>query len=450
MKVSRNSLAFRLLMSVVLWIGVVTVCTGLLVSNLFRWQLIETIHDEIREHILELPGLVKVDEGGQPVLLRDLSDPRYYPVASGYYWQIERLGFRTLASHSLGSSRLAGDLAATRSITFEWRRGPTGEALVGGLLLPQADGKPPLRIVMATDRRFFEETMGRFNRALAWTLGGIGLIMLLGGVWHVGFTLVPLRHLSTAINDIRQGRSDRMEGKFPAEVQPLVDDLNDLLKTREERAVHHRLRASNLAHGLRTPLTILMGEAEQLRATGQSDASQVIMREAERMSRHVDYHLARARAAIDQPKLSVEASLRDALALLVPAMSRLYCSRGIDFVLEGKGDVMLRCDAADLLEMLSNLLDNSGKWAGRKCVVDWQVSDGMCDIRIEDDGPGIAPAIRNALFQPGERLDDTQPGAGLGLAITRELATHYQGAVAIENLPKGGFRAMLSLPCANG
>lgn len=449
MKLSRNSLAFRLLASVILWIGVVTICTGLLVSNLFRWQLIETVHDEIREHILELPGLVKVDETGQPVLARDLSDPRYYPISSGYYWQIERPGFRPLTSHSLGSARLVSDLATNHSISFGWRRAPTGEALVGGLLLPQSDGKPPLRIVMATDRRFVEEAMSRFNSALVWTLTGIGLIMLLGGLWHVGFTLLPLRRLSTAITDIRQGRTDRMEGRFPAEVQPLVDDLNDLLQTREERAVHHRLRASNLAHGLRTPLTILMGEAEQLRLAGHSDASDVIMREAERMSRHVDYHLARARAAIDQPKLSVEASLGDALAQLVPALTRLYRSRGITFIVESKGDVMLRCDAADLLEMLSNLLDNAGKWAATACRVDWRVDDGMCCITIRDDGPGIDPATQEALFGPGERLDDTQPGTGLGLAITRELATHYHGSVAVEeSAPGEGFRVRLTLPCA--
>lgn len=449
MKLSRNSLAFRLLASVILWIGVVTICTGLLVSNLFRWQLIETVHEEIREHIYELPGLINVEATGQPTLSRGLSDPRYYPLSSGYYWQIERPGFRRLASHSLGSTKLASDLAANRTISFGWRPGPTGEALIGGLLLPQSDGKPPLRIVMATDRRLVEETMSRFNSALVWTLSGIGLIMFLGGVWHVGFTLVPLRRLSTAITDIRQGRTDRMEGRFPAEVQPLVDDLNDLLQTREERAVHHRLRASNLAHGLRTPLTILMGEAEQLRLAGHSDASDVIMREAERMSRHVDYHLARARAAIDQPKLSVESSLDDALAQLVPAMTRLYQSRGIAFVVDGEENVMLRCDAADLLEMLSNLLDNAGKWAATVCHIDWHLAGGLCRITISDDGPGIDSATQERLFAPGERLDDTQPGTGLGLAITRELATHYHGSVSLEKGAKGeGFRVTLTLPCA--
>lgn len=303
-------------------------------------------------------------------------------------------------------------------------------------------------MVIATDGGLIEETMGRFNKALAWTLTGIGLVMLLGGLWHVGFTLVPLRRLSGAISDIRQGRTDRMEGRFPAEVQPLVDDLNDLLQTHEERAVHHRLRASNLAHGLRTPLTILMGEADRLSVDGHSEAAKVIMREAERMSRHVDYHLARARAAIDQPKLSVEASLTDALAQLVPAMTRLYQSRGIAFVIDGEGTVMLRCDAADLLEMLSNLLDNAGKWAATACHVDWHVTDGMCRILICDDGPGMELEIARQLFAPGERLDDTQPGSGLGLAITRELAAHYGGGVSLEGSPGRGCTATLMLPCA--
>jgi signal transduction histidine kinase len=137
------------------------------------------------------------------------------------------------------------------------------------------------------------------------------------------------------------------------------------------------------------------------------------------------------------------------LAQLVPALTRLYRSRGITFIVESKGDVMLRCDAADLLEMLSNLLDNAGKWAATACWVDWRVDDGMCCITIRDDGPGIDPATQEALFGPGERLDDTQPGTGLGLAITRELATHYHGSVSVEeSAPGEGFRVRLTLPCA--
>lgn len=448
MKFSTNSLAFRLLFSVALWVGLGAVATGLLVSHLFRWNLEGSFHDELRVHITELEGLTELEASGQPRLARRLSDPRYLPHGSGYYWQVERAGFRTLVSPSLGTARLHSGLAMSRGLAFGWQSGPTGETLLYSKIMPVPDGRAPVRLLIATDQRLLEDMMSDFNGALISTLAGIAGVMVLGGLWHVGYTLLPLRRLAVAVNDIRQGRTVRMTGPFPAEIQPLVDDLNDLLETKEERAAHHRLRASNLAHGLRTPLTVLMSEADQLEASGHEDAARVVIRETERMRRHIDYHLARARTAIDQPKLNVETSLQQALVQLIPAMTRLHRSRGIAFLVDNQRDVMLRCDAADLVEMLSNLLDNAGKWATTVCHVDWRVENDQCRITIRDDGPGIEPNVAQRLFEPGERLDDTQPGSGLGLPITRELALHYKGDVKIERASSLGCTVVLTLPCS--
>jgi signal transduction histidine kinase len=432
----------------VLWIGLGLLCTGIFVSGLFRWNLEQSYHDELRIHIEELAGLTELQPDGQPFLARRLSDPRYLPAGSGFYWQVERAGYETQTSPSLGNARLEHSLASTPRLRFAWLPGPTGETLEYGKILPARDGGAPVRLLIATDRRLIEEVMTSFNSALASTLTIIAGIMLLGGMVHIGFALYPLRRLTREIANIREGLTERMLGGFPSEIQPLVDDVNSLLATKEERAAHNRLRASNLAHGLRTPLTILMNEGERLEATGHKGAGEIVLRETERMSRHINYHLARARTAIEQPKLNVATSLTQILSQLVPALSRLYCDRNIKFQIGDAPDLLLACDAADLFEMLSNLLDNAGKWATSQCKVDWSVLDGFCHITISDDGPGISSDLAKRLFKPGERLDDTIPGTGLGLAVTYDLATHYGGRIWVEPDVESGCTVSLTLPIA--
>lgn len=443
-----KSLAARLLISVVLWIGLGLLCTGIFVSSLFRWNLEQSYHDELRIHIEELAGLTELRPNGQPVLARRLSDPRYLPPGSGFYWQVERAGYETQTSPSLGKARLEHSLASTPRLRFAWLPGPTGETLEYGKTLPARDGGAPVRLLIATDRRLIEEVMTSFNGALTSTLSIIASVMLLGGLLHISFALYPLRRLTREIANIREGQTERMEGGFPSEIQPLVDDMNSLLATKEERAAHNRLRASNLAHGLRTPLTILMNEAERLEAAGHEGAGEIVLRETERMRRHIDYHLARARTAIKQPKLNVSTSLSHILSQLVPALARLHRDRNIAFQLPHTPDVWLACDAADLFEMLSNLLDNAGKWATSRCAVSWAETDGFCQITIRDDGPGISSNLAKRLFKPGERLDDTIPGTGLGLAVTHDLATHYGGRIWVEADVESGCAVALTLPIA--
>lgn len=445
MKLRPDSLRFRLLIGTLVWMVLGIVAGGLLVSSLFRWNLLQGYHEELEVHIEELAALTALDQSGQPYLLRRLSDPRYLPLDSGFYWQVDRTGFRTLASPSLGGNRLDPQFADGTTLHIAWTKGPHGSTLEYGKQIPVAAG-PPLRLLIATDKRLVDATMAEFNQSLILSLAGFALLMVAAGVLHIRFGLRPLDRLARAVGDVRAGRSERMDDAFPSEIRPLVSDLNGLIDASAASVTQSRLIAGNLAHGLRTPLAILIDEADCLRKAGNAAAADTILHEARRMQRQIDFHLARARNAAAQPLPGQVASVRGTLEKLVEAFSRLYQQRGIGYRLEPGEELDVACDPVDFTEILSNLLDNAGKWAKRHCVISWKLQAGKVAIEIEDDGPGLPDDAREAVFKAGTRLDDLMPGSGLGLAIARDLARIYGGEVELATAPVGGLKASVSLP----
>lgn len=445
MKLRPNSLRFRLLIGTVAWIGLGIVAGGILVSSLFRWNVLQGYHDELEVHIDELAALTAVDQSGQPYMLRRLSDPRYLPAGSGFYWQVARDGYRTVASPSLGSHRLDSRFADSPALHIAWTQGPHGSTLEYGKQVGVAGG-PPLRLILATDKRLVDATMAEFNRSLVMSLSGFALLMIVAGILQIRFGLRPLDRLARAVADVRAGRSERMEDAFPSEIRPLVSDLNGLIDASTASVSRSRLIAGNLAHGLRTPLAILVDEADCLRKAGNVEAADTILHEARRMQRQIDFHLARARNAAAQPLPGQVASVPGTLGKLVIAFSRLHQQRQITYELEPGGELDVACDPVDFTEILSNLLDNAGKWATRRCRISWKLQADKVVIEIEDDGPGLPDEAREAVFEVGTRLDDLMPGSGLGLAISRDLARIYGGDVELAKAPDGGLKATVCLP----
>lgn len=428
-------------------VGLGVVAGGMLVSALFRWSLVSGYHEELSVHIDELAALVAIDPQGQPFMLRRLSDPRYLPQGSGYYWQVSRDGYKTITSPSLGEARLNPGLASSDRLRMVWTEGPSGPMLEYARQVPRVGG-PPLRLQIATDERLIDEAMAQFNRSLALALGIFALLLVIAVVLRVRSGLKPLARLTQDVADVRTGRAGQMVSEYSSDVTPLVNELNNLIEASKESVSRSRLVAGNLAHGLRTPLSILIDEAENLRQAGKVDAADTILREARTMQRQIDLHLARARSAAVLPFRGQSTSLGVVAERLVTAFRRLYHDRGIAFLLEPSGNVQVACDEVDLIEILSNLLDNAGKWAVSRCTLKWQADDSRVSIEIEDDGPGLAAEQREAMFQSGARLDSVTAGSGLGLAITRDLARGYGGEVRLEDAPLRGLRAIIDLPKA--
>ena len=276
----------------------------------------------------------------------------------------------------------------------------------------------------------------------ALVLMGAGLLLVRRGV-------SPLRTLRARLLDVREGRSARLAGSYPSEVEPLVSDLNELIE-RRERAVERALaRAADLAHGLKTPLAVLFQEAERVEAAGDVERAATLREQLERMRTQVDAHLARSRAAASVASPAAHCPVAESAEALARTLRRLHAARGLVLEVRVPAEHAVRCSREDLDEMLGNLLDNACKWARSRVSVSAAAREGSVEVTVEDDGPGLAPELREAVLQRGVRADEKAPGSGFGLAIVREMAELHGGAIALEGAEgggAGGLRARLTLP----
>ena len=282
----------------------------------------------------------------------------------------------------------------------------------------------------------------------AMSVAGIGL--LVAGLWQLRSILAPFRELQSRLSAVRDGREQRLEGAYPAEVAPLVNDLNALLDHRAQLVERAVSKAGDLAHGLKTPLAVLGQEAERLTNAGQFEPAAIIGQQVERMRRQIDYHLAHARAAASGSTLGVNCAVAASAEGLARTLSRLYIEKGVSIEHAVSPAHCVRAQREDLDEMLGNLLDNACKWAKSRVRVESSVEGESVIVLIDDDGPGLAAELREKVLQRGVRADEAAPGSGFGLAIVRDLAELHGGSISLDVSPMGGVRARLILPsCAS-
>jgi len=265
------------------------------------------------------------------------------------------------------------------------------------------------------------------------------LFFMLAGFLLVRGSLDRFASLRTQLARVRIGEESRVTGEYPSEVQPLVDELNALLEHREEAVRRAVAKAGDLAHGLKTPLAVMAHECDRL---SDRDAAAAIFAQIERMQRHIDFHLAHARAAGSGATLGAHTNVAECVEALIRTLQHLHAARGLTIESRVDATQSARVQREDLDEMLGNLLDNACKYARSRIVV--TSADGA--IVVDDDGPGIAPDLREAVLQRGVRADEAAPGSGLGLAIVRDLAEVYGGSIALGESELGGLRAVLRLP----
>jgi signal transduction histidine kinase len=277
-------------------------------------------------------------------------------------------------------------------------------------------------------------------------LSAVVIAGLVIGLLQVRSGLAPINQLRARLAAVRDGRHARVDGDYPTEVQPLVDDLNVLLDHRERAVTRAVTKAGDLAHGLKTPLAVLAQEAERAEAEGHHELALVMHQQIDRMRRQVEYHLAHARAAASGATLGARCSVAASAEGLTRTLLRLHAPRQLAIDVHVSADHSIRGQREDLDEMLGNLLDNACKWARTRVAIASSIEDGQVVITIDDDGPGIDPSLREAVLQRGVRADEAGPGSGFGLAIVRDLAELYSGSITLTTSPLGGAQARLSLP----
>jgi len=274
------------------------------------------------------------------------------------------------------------------------------------------------------------------------------ILCLVVGLSQVRKGLASFAELRTRLSGVREGRDTRLAGEYPAEVQPLVTDLNSLLSDREQRVTRALTKAGDLAHGLKTPLTLLNQHAERAKAAGQTELATAIMQQVDRMRRQVDYHLAHARASASGGNPSARSHLLTSADGLARTMTTIHADHQVTIEVHVSHEHFVRAQREDLDEMLGNLIDNACQWARSRVEIRSSVVDGRVVITVDDDGPGLAAELRETVLQRGVRADEAAPGSGLGLAIVADLVELYGGSIALGASPQRGLRATLHLPTA--
>ena len=443
-----TSLRRRLILASVLWIAIGTVLAGLALSEVMRAHLDAQFREELSVHLDELEGLTTLGESGTPTLTRPLSDPRYYQPRSGYYWEIHNGDTVIAQSPSLGRGTILPhpETEEEGKLHFHEFAGPTGDLLLAERIHRRAD--MPLRFMVSTDMRHFEAVMDRFHVTLTRAMTAFAISLALAALLLLVFALRPLGQLRGDLTRVRTGHAPRLGGSYPEEVQPLVDDLNAMIHASTRSVEMARVQAGNMAHGLKTPLAVVTDEAYALEESGRTDAAATILAECHRMQLHINYQLARARAAGNKAAPGAITAVAPIADAACSALRRLHEGRGIALECGLPPDIRVSCDAQDLNEMIANLVDNGCKHATSRVVVSaTTVPDGRAtEIVVDDDGPGLPPEAYEVVFNIGERWDSSAQRAGLGLPIVRDLAQLYGGSVGLTASPLGGLHARLRLP----
>lgn len=451
-----RSLAFRLIAGAALWCVSGLAVGGLVLSSLFLEYVERSFDDRLTVLMESLVIGSEIGTDGRVDMTATLGETRFEQPYSGWYWQISpRRGnseisdpvlTAPLRSRSLWDWTLPGpDPKAGAELRRANVPGPDGQKLrlvAREITLDGADF--PLDFVVAGDRSEMVADIRRFNSTLAWSLGLLGAGLVLAMFFQVRFGLKPLRRIQVALADIRSGREDRLSGAFPREIQPLATEVNALLEHNTAVVERARTHVGNLAHALKTPLSVLLNES----AASTEPLADVVSQQTILMQRHVDHYLVRARTAASRGVLGVRTEVGEVLEDLRRTLQRIHARRDIVITVECEADLLFRGERQDLEEMTGNLLDNACKWAKEQVSVAVSLSDGEFSILVDDDGPGLPPARREEVIQRGRRLDESVPGSGLGLSIVADIAALYDGKLALEESPRQGLRAALTLPGA--
>jgi signal transduction histidine kinase len=298
------------------------------------------------------------------------------------------------------------------------------------------------RFQVAESHESIDSQIHHLRLILIWSFTALGVGLLLLAALQTFYGLWPLRRVRREVAAIRSGEKTRVGRDFPAEIRPLTEEINQLLAHSEEQAEEARRHAGNLAHALKTPLTVITNAA----TAHAPDLADTVCREALAMRRQVDHHLARARAIGRRAAAQARVCVWESLEAVQRAVARLY--DGVTIDIAGDQQAEVRVERQDLDELLGNLVENAAKYGGGRVFVTVERKGEMVDIEVEDDGPGIPEELRGELFTRGARLDTTgKPGTGLGLAIVRDVAQIYGGKVSLEESEDlGGLLARLTLP----
>jgi signal transduction histidine kinase len=442
----RNTLAFRIIALSSIWIIIALAFTATVLVANHRDHTAQHYDAHVRMHLEELTGASHFTADGRFRLSFNPSDPRYHDLYSGWYWEIKQAGKSLKRSLSLGESSLdLKTIEPSTSLVVQEIAGPQGENLRVHIVEITIDPQyEPLVFLATAPTEGITEDVVDYSNHIIFSFLGLGVGLLLAVVLQVRVALKPLKAISNRISEIREGKATKLPEDQLEDVQPLVDELNNLLEHNAVLVKRARNQLGDLAHSVKNPLTVINNAVHQMEA-GQRD---LILKQTKDISRSVDHYLSRARTFGTEKVLGSRTSIKSTTEDLVYVMQRIYQDRDLGFDLSRLQECWFKGELQDLEEMLGNLLDNACKWAKRQVRISCGTYDGRLEITLEDDGPGIADAELENVTRRGKRLDDSKPGHGQGLGIVKDITALYGGSLKLARSELGGLQAKLDLPSA--
>jgi signal transduction histidine kinase len=458
-----SSLATRLFVSATAWVVVILLITGIVLSSVYRAASERAFDRRLNLYLRTLVADVATPDDPPDKQMQSLGEPLFELPLSGWYWQVTRTDgdkHDIRASRSLWDKKLPkleeqGNELTAAGIRIGYVDGPEGQTLrmVERPVDLGADGKY-LVTVAGDASEIFEETRA-FDYYLGGTFAALSIVLVLTTIFQVRFGLAPLKRISDSIADIRSGRAERLEGEFPVEIAPLARETNALIDANREIVERARTHVGNLAHAIKTPLSVIVNEASA--RSGDAFAEKVL-EQTHVMRDQVAHHLERARIAARLTIIGTVTEVAPVIEALRRTMEKIHRDRDIVIEVEADTAAKFRGERQDIEEMVGNLVDNACKWAESRVFVEVLVErenstaargaegGSTLHIIVDDDGRGLSPDERAQVARRGARLDESKPGSGLGLSIVVDLAALYGGSLTLGTAPIGGVRAELVLP----
>jgi signal transduction histidine kinase len=453
-----TSLATRLFLSATAWVVVILVITGVVLSSVYRDATERAFERRLNLYLRTLIAEVATPDEPPDHQFQSLGEPLFELPLSGWYWQIVRTDTEkgeTRASRSLWDKKLPkleehGAELTAAGVRLGYVDGPEGQNLrmVERPVDLGADVK--FLVSVAGDAsEIFDETRS-FDYYLGGTFAALGIVLLLTTIFQVRFGLAPLKRISESIADIRSGRAERLEGEFPVEIAPLARETNALIDANREIVERARTHVGNLAHAIKTPLSVIVNEAA---AHGADPFASKVLEQADVMRDQLAHHLERARIAARVTVVGTVTEVAPVMEALRRTMEKIHRDRDIAIDLKADSQAKFRGERQDLEEMAGNLVDNACKWAASRVFIEVLLEPAAepsagprLRILVDDDGRGLSAAERVQVARRGQRLDESKPGSGLGLSIVTDLVALYGGSLTLGDAPTGGLRAELVLP----
>ncbi|ODT31774.1 MAG: histidine kinase [Kaistia sp. SCN 65-12] len=448
-----RSLAFRVVAFSTVWAIVTLVVIFTLIATLYRQASERGFDSLLSAHLFNLIGSVGISDSGELTGSPDLGDLRFSEPNSGWYWSVlpasdgvtgeRHSSSMTEEIPSPSVAEVPFNSAFQRTYTIEGIHGEELQVFESEFVLDAKNRAARFR-VMGNETEL-EAEIATFQRRLLTYLSLFGVGMISINAIAILFGLQPLRRVREALAMVREGTAQRLTGRFPTEIEPLANETNALIENNRRIVERSRTQVGNLAHSLKTPLAVLVNEG---RALG-GEKGRLIAEQTASMQKQIDHYLQRARVAAQRDSVVYRTPVAPLVGRMVRVMQKLNPAVGLSLSLPGE-DIVFAGEREDLEELLGNLLENAMKWAKSAVRVSLvgapgDSEEGLFEISIEDDGPGIPEEKAREALKRGRRLDETKPGTGLGLAIVADLVNEYGGTLALERSGLGGLKAVVRL-----